>query len=172
MHAKVPVKTATDKFRTFEDLEVYRATREFRKAMYGVTRQLPVHEKFELASQVRRAAVSLTNNIAEGHGRYHYLEQIKFTLQARGSLQELIDDLNVCEDEHYLPPNGIGDLKQDGWRVYQLINGYIRYLRERKAGESLELHESAPVCGLTDDELDAVLDEPIQPFNDLAIQRT
>jgi four helix bundle protein len=172
MNAKVPVKAATDKFRTFEDLDVYRAAREFRKAMYGVTRQLPAHEKFELASQVRRAAVSLTNNIAEGHGRYHYLEQIKFTLQARGSLQELIDDLNVCEDEHYLPPNEIGDLKQNGWRVYRLINGYIRYLRERKAGESLGLHESSPAYGLTDDELDAVLDEPIQPFNDLAIQRT
>ena len=64
-------------FRTFEDLEVYQVAREFRKAMYGVTRKLPVFEKFELASQVRRAAVSLTNNIAEGHGRYHYLEQIQ-----------------------------------------------------------------------------------------------
>ena len=51
---------------------------------------------------MRRAAVSLTNNIAEGHGRFHFLDQIKFMLQARGSLEELIDDLNVCEDEQYL----------------------------------------------------------------------
>src|SRR6266516_3646502 len=119
-------------FRTFEDLEVYQIAREFRKAMYGVTRRLPSFEKFELASQVRRAAVSLTNNLAEGHGRYHYLEQIKFTLQSRRSLEELIDDLNVCEDEQYLPVQEIRSLKREGWRVRQLIDGYIPYLRGQK----------------------------------------
>jgi four helix bundle protein len=67
--------------------------------MYAVTRRLPNFEKFELASQIRRAAASLTNNIAEGHGRFHFLDQIKFMFQARGSLEELIDDLDVCEDE-------------------------------------------------------------------------
>ncbi len=55
---------------TFEDLEVYQVAREFRKMMYRIAAQLPETEKFGLASQVRRAAVSLTNNIAEGHGRY------------------------------------------------------------------------------------------------------
>ena len=77
---------------TFEDLEVYQLAREFRKTMYRVAKRLPDIEKFGLASQTRRAAVSLTNNIAEGHGRFHYLDQIKFTLQSRGSLEELIDD--------------------------------------------------------------------------------
>jgi four helix bundle protein len=115
---------------TFEDLEVYQVAREFRKAMYRVARQLPDMEKFVLASQMRRAALSLTNNIAEGHGRYHYLDQIKFTLQSRGSLEELIDDLNTCEDEQYLPVNRVACLKQEGWRLRQLIDGYIRYLRE------------------------------------------
>jgi four helix bundle protein len=84
-------------FQAFEDLEAYQAARQFRKAMYAVTRKLPAFEKFELASQIRRAAVSLTNNIAEGHGRYHYLDQVKFVLQARGSLEELMDDLNTAE---------------------------------------------------------------------------
>src|SRR6266480_6011758 len=91
-----------EKFQTFEDLEVYKAARRFRVTMYAVTRQLPSFEKFEMASQIRRAALSLTNNISEGHGRFHFLDQIKFMLQARGSVQELIDDLNVCEDEEYL----------------------------------------------------------------------
>src|SRR5213592_1604502 len=104
-------------FRTFEDLEVYQIAMEFRKAMYGVSRRLPNFEKFELASQIRRAAVSLTNNIAEGHGRYHYLDQIRFTLQSRGSLEEMIDDLNVCEDERYLPIEETSSLKEQGWRV-------------------------------------------------------
>src|SRR6266567_7648710 len=104
-------------YQTFEDLEVYQVAREFRKAMYRIVKRLPEEEKFGLASQVRRAAVSLTNNIAEGHGRFHFLEQIKFILQARGSLEELLDDLNVCEDELYLPVTEIAKLKEEAWRV-------------------------------------------------------
>src|SRR5213080_3865384 len=96
-----------DRYQTFEDLEVYQVAREFRKAMYRVAKELPEAEKFGLISQVRRAALSLTNNIAEGHGRFHFLDQIKFMLQARGSLEEMIDDLNACEDEQYLPKQEI-----------------------------------------------------------------
>jgi len=51
------------RYRTFEDLEVYQIAREFRKSMYQVNRRLPSLERFELGSQIRRAAVSLTNNI-------------------------------------------------------------------------------------------------------------
>jgi four helix bundle protein len=117
---------------TFEDLAVYQAAREFRKAMYCVAKELPEIEKFGLVPQIRRAGLSLTNNIAEGHGRYHYLDQIKFMLHSRGSLEELIDDLNTCDDESYLLSGRIADLKQTGCRVRQLIDGYICYLREQK----------------------------------------
>ena len=117
---------------TFEDLEVYQVAHEFRKAMYRVARRLPDIEKFALANQIRRAAVSLTNNIAEAHARYHYLDQIKFLRHSRGSLQELIDDLNVCVDEQYLSDGEIAALKEEGWRVRQLIDGYVRYLRDQK----------------------------------------
>jgi len=130
-------------FRTFEDLEVDKKARQFRKSMYGLTRKLPDFEKYELSSQIRRASVSLTNNIAEGHGRYHYLEQLKFLFQARGSLQELIDDLNVCEDEQYLPRSEVFDLKNQAKEVQRLISGYARYLRDRKFGSSLRVNESA-----------------------------
>ena len=133
---------------TFEELEVYQVAREFRKAMYRIAKRLPDIEKFGLVSQVRRAALSLTNNIAEGHGRYHYLEQIKFTLQSRGSLEELIDDLNVCADEEYLPIEEIVSLKEQGWRVRQLIDGYIRYLGDQKnAAGSSSAREPSPVYG-------------------------
>lgn len=121
---------------TFEDLEVYQVAREFRKAMYLAAKRLPEFEKFALSNQVRRAAVSLTSNIAEGHGRYHYLDQIRFNLQARGSLEELIDDLNTCDDEQYLTSEEIEGLKQQGWRVRQLIDGYIRYLRQQANSSS------------------------------------
>src|SRR6266702_4027883 len=114
-----------DGFQTFEDLDAYKADREFRIAMYRVNRKLPDFEKFDLGSQVRRAATSLTNNIAEGHGRYHYLDQIKFMLQARGSLQELIDDINICSDEPYVPAQEAAALKDAGWNVLRLLNGYL-----------------------------------------------
>ena len=130
-------------FRTFEDLDVYKKAREFRKRMYAAARRLPDFEKYELGRQIRRAAVSLTNNIAEGHGRYHYLDEIKFQLQSRGSLAELLDDLNVCQDEDYLPITEIVELKERAKEVQRLINGYIPFLRERKAGTSLTVRESA-----------------------------
>src|SRR5712691_7791475 len=146
-----------DKFRTFEDLEVYQLAREFRKRMYGVTRRLPDFEKFELASQIRRVAVSLTNNIAEGHGRYHFADQVRFFLGVRGSLQELIDDLNVCDDEKYLESENVAELKKEGWRVLGLINGYLRYLRDRKADERSIVREIGQSSTEQDDTL-AVLD--------------
>ena len=130
-----------EKYDTFEDLEVYQAAREFRKLMYNVARRLPAEEKFALTSQIRRAPLSLTNNIAEGHGRYHFPDQIKFDLQSRGSLEELLDDLNVCEDESYLPIEEINALKQEAWRVHQLINGYIRFLRSRVTESSARINE-------------------------------
>jgi four helix bundle protein len=146
-----------NQYQTFEDLEVYQVAREFRKAMYRVGRRLPEIEKFALASQIRRAAVSLTNNIAEGHGRFHFLEQIKFMLQARGSLEELLDDLNVCIGEKYFPVEQIEKLKSDGWRVHRLINGYIRFLRSRTAEKSSRIQESPSDYGLSDEEFDNLL---------------
>jgi four helix bundle protein len=130
---------------TFEDLEVYQIAREFRKAMYRVARRLPDIEKFALANQIRRAAVSLTNNIAEAHGRYHYLDQIKFLRQSRGSLQELIDDLNVCMDEQYLTDGEVAAIKEEAWRVRQLIDGYVRYLRDQKNSmDTASARETSP----------------------------
>jgi four helix bundle protein len=157
-----------NKYQTFEDLEVYQVAREFRKAMYRVGRRLPETEKFALASQIRRAAVSLTNNIAEGHGRFHFLEQIKFMLQARGSLEELLDDLNVYIDENYFPVEQIEKLKSDGWRVHRLINGYIRFLRSRTAEKSSRIQESPSDYGVGDKELDDLF---FGRFNPSSLQR-
>ena len=126
-------EASPEKFQTFEDLEVYKAAREFRKAMYVVTRRLPDFEKYDLASQIRRASVSLTNNMAEGHGRYHYPDQIRFFLHSRGSLEELVDDLNVCLDENYLSIDEGTALKAQASAVLALTNGYLRYLRGRSS---------------------------------------
>jgi four helix bundle protein len=122
-------EASPEKFQTFEDLEGYKSAREFRKAIYAVTRRLPDFEKYELGSQFRRAAVSLANNMAEGHGRFHYPDQIRFFLHSRGSLQELVDDLNTCLDENYLSSDQVA--KEQARRVLILINGYLGYLRSR-----------------------------------------
>src|SRR6266487_1121210 len=124
-------------FQTFEDLEVYKKARKFRNQMYAVARKLPDFEKYELGRQIRRAAVSLTNNIAEGHGRYHYLDEIKFQIQARGSVAEL------CQDEDYLSVAEIVELKEQAKEVQRLINGYIRFLRTSKSGVLPVVRESA-----------------------------
>ena len=121
---------------SFEDLEVYRAAREYRKKIFALTRRLPAEEKYNLTSQMRRAATSLTNNIAEGHGRNHYQENIQFLRHSRGSLEELIDDINICIDEQYIPEDEMNDLKSEGYSLLRRINGYIAYLRGRKASAS------------------------------------
>ena len=106
-------------YKTFEELEVYSLAREFRKEIYRLINKLPEQERYNLASQMRRAATSLTNNIAEGHGRYHYQENIQFCRQSRGSLSELIDDLNICADEGYFPEPHLKELKR---RAYEINN--------------------------------------------------
>jgi four helix bundle protein len=158
----------TKPYQTFEDLEAYQVARGFRKAMYRVARRLPEEEKFALASQIRCAAVSLKNNIAEGHGRFHFLEQIKFMLQARGSLEELLDDLNICTDENYLPEDEIQKLKSEGWRTHKLIDGYIRFLRSRTTGESSRIREEVSNDDLNDNDLEDLF---FGRFNPSSLQR-
>ncbi len=119
-------------YKTFEELEVYKLAREFRKEVYKLIKKLPEDEKYNLVSQMRRASTSLTNNIAEGHGRYHYQENIQFCRQSRGSLLELIDDLNICLDEQYFPEDYLNNLKQKAYEINKRLNGYIAYLGKRK----------------------------------------
>ena len=159
-------------YQTFEDLDAYKVAREFRKGMYSAAKRLPDSEKFGLVSQVRRAAVSLTNNIAEGHGRFHYLDQIKFMLQARGSLEELLGDLNVCHDEGYLPPGDISLLREQGWRAHRVLNGYVRFLRRRTQGDSSRVAENGCEYSVAEDESDEPTQtnrfnaSSLQPFNE------
>ena len=118
-----------------DDFELYRVAREFRKRVYRLIKQLPSVEKYALASQMRRAAVSVTNNIAEGHGRWHYQENIQFCRLARGSLDELIDDFNVCLDEVYGDQGYVAELKTEAYDLIRRVNSYIAYLRKAKQGD-------------------------------------
>ena len=122
-------------YKSFEELEVYKAAREFRKRIYKLIKGLPPEEKYNLAGQMRRAALSLTNNIAEGHGRFFYQENIQFCRISRGSLMELINDLNTCIDEKYFDQSHLKELKEEGYRINKMLNGYIGYLKKRKSGD-------------------------------------
>lgn len=107
-----------------------------RKRIYRLTARLPDHEKFNLVSQMRRAAVSVTNSIAEGHGSRSFRHNISYLYRVRGSLNELVDDLNICVDEDYFAAEHIDDLRKDIESVIRLTNGYIRYLRKRLNADS------------------------------------
>lgn len=110
----------------FKDLEVWKVARELRREFYKLAKALPDFEKFGLASQLRRAAASMTANIAEGFGRFGYQENIQFCRQARGSLYELRDHLTTCVDEGYLSLAEGRRLDGMAQSVARLLNGYLR----------------------------------------------
>jgi four helix bundle protein len=97
-----------------------------------LAKRLPIGEKFLLANQMIRAARSITNNIAEGYGRYHYLENIQYCRQGRGSLYESIDHLTVCLDDEYIATEEFQILRSDCLKGIQIVNGYIRFLEKQK----------------------------------------
>lgn len=84
-----------------QKLEVYKATREFVKAAYQLTKLLPDEEKFNLISQVRRAALSVHLNLAEGSGRKSIAERKRFFEISRSSIVEVDTALEVTNDLHY-----------------------------------------------------------------------
>ena len=84
-----------------DEFELYKLAREFRKEVYRLIKQLPAKERYCLDPQMRKAILSVTNNIAEGHGRWHYQENIGFCRISRGSIEEILDDINTCIEEEY-----------------------------------------------------------------------
>jgi len=126
----------------FEDLDVYKAARAFRLDIHKLVELLPEKERFGLAQQMRLAAVSLTSNMAEGYGRHHWQDNAQFCRRSRGSLLELIDQINVCIDEGYIERHSLETLKErDAVKLLRLLNGYIAYLQKQKS-----LSKSSPAA--------------------------
>ena len=117
-----------------DDFELYRLARQFRCRVYQLIRQLPPAERYALDPQMRRAATSVTNNIAEGHGRWHFQQNIQFCRIARGSTEGVIDDINLCLDEGYGVPAFNEQLKREAYDLIARINGYIAYLNRCRPG--------------------------------------
>jgi four helix bundle protein len=117
---------------TFEDLEVWQKGRALRNGISNLTKTFPEEEKYKLANQMIRASRSVTANISEGYGRFHFQENIQFCRQARGSLFELIDHLTVALDEKYIEESEFSKIKRQIFEVIRILNGYIKYLKGRK----------------------------------------
>jgi len=81
-----------------------------------------------------RAARSVTANLAEGFGRFHYQESIQSCRMARGLLSELLDHLQVALDNKYLDTKEFAELESRVNSGTKLVNGFIRYLSQRKDG--------------------------------------
>ena len=94
---------------------------------------LPKSEKYRLTDQLIRASRSVTANIAEGFGRYHYQENIQFCRQARGSMQEILDHLSCVLDEQYISKAYHDQIVKQCEATLRLLNGYIRYLQKAKS---------------------------------------
>lgn len=120
----------------FEDLDVYQRARELRRRVFKLTRLLPEEERYSLVGQMRRAALSVTNCVAEGHGSRSFRHNISYLYRARGSVCELQDDFGACEDEGYFKKEHLNDLRTDAEDVAKVINGHIRHLRKRLAESS------------------------------------
>lgn len=87
----------------FQDLHVWKVARLFRETIAVICKTFPKEEQFRLVDQLQKASGSITTNIAEGYGRYHYQKNIQFCRQAIGSLMEdNLDHLICAADESYI----------------------------------------------------------------------
>jgi four helix bundle protein len=118
-------------YKRFEDLKVWQMVREFRKEIYRLTKKFPKEEQYALTNQIRRAAISITANIAEGHGRYHYGEGIQFCRTSRASISECLDHLYTALDENYIAKQEFDGMYQAGRDLERVLNGYIGYLQKQ-----------------------------------------
>src|SRR5438874_13121829 len=120
----------TFQIKTFEDLECWKKCRELCLFVAReVVPALPKDERYRLGDQFLRAARSTTANIAEGYGRFHYLDNAKFCSNSRGSCWEVLDHLITASDEALLPPPLIERGKVLVHGAVKLLNGYMSYLK-------------------------------------------
>ena len=112
----------------FTSLECWRKRNDVKIYFYKrIIIQLPIEEKFNLNIQIRKAAVSVTANIAEGYGRFHYREGIQFYRISRASLYELKDHLITCKELEFINSNDFDSgilLIEEAKKV---LNGFINY---------------------------------------------
>lgn len=119
-----------------DKLDVWVRSKDFALAIYKeVVPHLPVDEKWSLSQQLKRAAQSLPANIAEGHGRYHFLDNVRFCYIARGSLTEVQSHMTLAHELGYLPDDVFNRMSIRAESIGKQLNNYIAYLKRSKQGE-------------------------------------
>jgi len=144
-----------DSIRSFEDLECWKTARNLRLFVSReIVAHLPKEERYELASQLRRAARSVTANIAEGFGRFHFRDNYKFCSNARGSLFEVLDHLITAHDDHYINAATLSEGRHLFEAAKRLLNGYMNYLtRAANDTKTNTLREPTPLYQSGEDHL-------------------
>jgi four helix bundle protein len=118
----------------FQDLKCWQLARRLVIEAHEVAAQLPSIERHDLASQMRRSSKSVMANIAEGYGRYHYLDKLRFFYIARGSLDETINHIITCFDLQYISESRFSELHDLAQEAHRTLNGYIGYVRKQQQG--------------------------------------
>lgn len=117
-------------------MEVWQKSRLLRNNISELTKSFPTEEKYRLCDQIIRSSRSVGNNIAEGHGRFHYADSSRFLINARGSLIETIDHLIIALDEKYISDSIFNKFKNDCEECLRMLNGYINYLRNQSTAKT------------------------------------
>ena len=117
-------------FERFEDIEAWQKARELTREIYRASRQGEFARDFDLRSQIRRAAVSIMSNIAEGFERDGVKEFSQFLSTAKGSAGEVASDLYVALDQGYFTRDVFDRLYNSARQVGRMIGGLMRYLRQ------------------------------------------
>ena len=118
----------------FISLDVWKESHQLMLEVYAFVKPLPPSEKYNRIDQLIRASASVPANIAEGHGRYYYLENIAFCRKARGSLYEVKNHLMACKDLRQAENVMCNRLIERCDTIRRILNGYIRYLKKQKFG--------------------------------------
>ena len=119
------------KLNSFEELECWNECRELRLFIVReVVPTLPSEEKYRIADQLIRAARSTTANIAEGYGRFHYMDNAKFCSNSRGSCWEVLDHLITAYDEKMITEDLLSKGRGLVKKAVRLLNGYMHYLKK------------------------------------------
>ena len=116
----------------FYQLDAWKEAHKLVVKIYKITKTFPKEEKYSLIDQVRRSASSVTANIAEGFGRFHFANKIRFYHQARGSLKETQNFIFLSKDLNYLKPQTAKNLWNQSKTCEKLINGLIRSINKQK----------------------------------------